>query len=576
MKSMRTAAAATAVALAVSASAEDVAEDSVLMQALRDELARSVEELQLEDAEKPYFLAYLVFENAASTATASLGGLLNVNNAFNRQLVVELRVGDYDFDNSNFMSFRNRAAMLPAVAALSVDDDYDVLRRQIWQATDTAYKRALDQLAGKRAALQNKTQVEEVLDFAREEPFQFDGWTESGIDTSPAPGLAVEVSAAMRGMPHLSRSEVRVLTSFDRTWFVNSEGSAFVRETPFVGLYALAASHAEDGAELQDGVHVWVRDWNEMPDASEVTAEIHAMTNRLQQRRDAPVSDRYSGPVLFEGQAAAELITQVLGPRLIALRLPMSDNPGMEQAMAQFRNPLLDKIGGRVLPRFLSIVNDPTLEAHEGVPLHGRQPVDDDGVPTRRTVLIERGTLKSLLSTRAPLAEVPASSGSRWRDGPMPSNIIVQSTRGMSDEELKEELFLLAEDRGLDHALVVRRVGTRLAKLAGPGFMGADASTVEPLVGVFKVFPDGSEQRIRMASLSAFAESDFRDIVAVSGATTRHETGFSPIPPGFRATGGIWPITVITPALLFEDVTVRRPQGNIRKPPVAPHPLTKR
>ena len=572
---------ASCVAFVVAASpfADEVAKDSVLMQALRDELARSMEALRLEDAEKPYFLAYRVFENANSRATASLGGLLDVNNGANRQLVVELRVGDYDFDNTNFMSLRNAAAMMPAVAALSLDDDYDALRRQVWLTTDTAYKRALDQLAGKRAALQNKTRVEEIADFTREEPYQFDGLTAARLDSSPAPDLAVAVSAAMQGMPHISRSEVRVVTSFDRTWFVNSEGSAFVRETPFIGLYALAASLADDGAELQDGVHVWARDWEEMPDASALTTEVEAMANRLRQRRQAPASDRYSGPVLFEDQAAAELITQVLGPRLIALRLPTPDNPQMEQAMAQFRNPFLDKLGGRVLPRFLSIVSDPTLEAHEGVPLQGRQPVDDDGVPARRTVLIERGMLKTLLSTRVPLAEVPASSGSRWRDAPMPSNLIVQPTRGMSAEELKEELLLLAEDRGLDHAIVVRRIGTRLAKLsAAPfGFVGANASSVEPLIGVYKVYPDGSEERIRMASLSAFSESDFRDIVAVSDSTTRHETGFSPIPPGVPAAGGglIWPVSVITPALLFEDVTVRRPPGNIRKPPVTPHPLAK-
>lgn len=580
MKTKRMAWSCIAFVMAASPFADEVAKDSVLMQALRDELARSMEELQLEDAEKPYFLAYRVFENATSSATASLGGLLNVNDGVNRQLVVELRVGDYDFDNTNFMSLRNTAAMLPAVAALTVDDDYDTLRRQIWLATDTAYKRALDQLAGKRAALQNKTQVEEVADFTREEPYQFDGWSDAGIDTSLAPDLAVEVSAAMQGMPHLSRSEVRVITSFDRSWFVNSEGSAFVRETPFIGLYALAATQADDGAELQDGVHVWVRDWEEMPDSSALTADVEAMANRLLERRIAPASDRYSGPVLFEHQAAAELVTQVLGPRLIALRLPTPDNPQMEQAMAQFRNPFLDKIGGRVLPRFLSIVSDPTLQAHEGVPLHGRQPVDDDGVPTRPVSLIERGMLKTLLSTRVPLAEVPESTGSRWRDSPMPSNLIVQPTRGMSPEELKEELFLLAEDRGLDHAVVVRRIGTRLAKLSsGPlGFFGPDASSVDSLIGVYKVYPDGSEERIRLATLSAFSESDFRDIVAVSDATTRHETGFSPIPPGVPAAGGglIWPISVITPALLFEDVTVRRPPGNIRKPPVTPHPLAKK
>ena len=576
MKSLRNALTTAAILLASSPMASlDVAQDSVLMQALRDELARSMEELQLEDAEEPYFLAYRVFETTTGSAVASLGGLLEVNEGHHRQLWVELRVGDYDFDNTNFVSMRNAAAMLPVFAALSVDDDYETLRRQIWLATDTAYKRALDQLAGKRAALQNKTQVEEVADFTREEPFQFDGWTRSALDASPARDLAVNVSAAMQGMAHLSRSEVRVVASQERTWFVNSEGSAFVRETPFVGLYALAATQADDGAELEDAVFAWVHDWADMPDVETLTADVRAMANRLEQRRGAPAAERYVGPVLFEDQAAAELVTRVLGPRLIAMRLPIADNPQMEQAMAQLRNPFLDKIGSRVLPRFLSVVTDPTLAAHEGVPLRGAQPVDDDGVPTRRTVLVERGILKTLLSTRVPLAEVPRSSGSRWRDSPVPSNFLIEPSRGMSAEELKEELFLLAEDRGLDHVVVVRRIGTRLARLdsGARSFFGRQAPNVEPLIGVYKVYPDGSEERIRTASVATFSESDFRDIVAVSDTTTRHEIGFSPAPLGVPASGAIWPISVVTPALLFEDVTIRRPPGNIRKPPVTPHPL---
>ena len=557
--------------------ADAVAKDSVLMLALRDEMARSMEQLQLEDAEKPYFLAYRVFEAANAIASASLGGLRNVAKGINRQLVVELRVGDYDFDNTNFMSLRNPTAMLPTVAALSIDDDYEALRLQIWLATDAAYKNALDQLAGKRAALQNQTQVEKVPDFTREEPYQFDGWTNDVLDAERVPSLAVEVSEAMQGMPHLSRSEVRVATSFDRTWFVNSEGSAFVRETPYIGLQALAASQADDGAEFQDLVSVWVRRWEDMPDVASLARDVQAMTERLRQRRDAPTAERYVGPVLFEGQAAAELVTQVLGSRLIAIRLPTPDNPQMEQAMAQFRNPFLDKIGSRVLPRFLSIATDPTLEEYAGEALRGRQPVDDDGVPGRRTLLVERGILKTLLSTRTPLAELRESTGSRWRDAPVPSNLLIEPTRGMSADELTEELFLLAQDRGLDHAVVVRRIGNRLAKLdAGAfGFYGPEGSNVEPLIGVFKVFPDGREERIRLATLSTFSESDFRDIVAVSATTTRHETGFSPVSAGISGFGGgpIWPITVITPALLFEDVTVRRPPGNIRKPPVMPHPL---
>lgn len=96
---------------------------------------------------------------------------------------------------------------------------------------------------------------------------------------------------------------------------------------------------------------------------------------------------------------------------------------------------------------------------------------------------------------------------------------------------------------------------------------------------VYRVFPDGREERIRIANLSSISEADFKDIVAVSESTTRHDTGFSPTGGvGIPGLGGgrISPISVITPSLLFEDLTVKRPAGSIPNPPVMPHPLAKR
>ena len=558
--------------------AAPLAEDSVLMRAMRDELARSMAELRLEDAEKPYFLAYRVQERTYAGATASLGGLLSASEGVSRQLFVELRVGDYGFDNTNFRSMANAAAMMPNIAALSVDDDYDTLRRQIWLATDTAYKRALDQLAGKRAALQNQTQVKDVPDFSEMPPHRYDGGTDGQLDTAPARTLARDVSAAMRGKAHLSRSEVRVTAHLERTWFFNSEGSEFVRESPYIELHGLAAAQAIGGTELEDFVALWVRRWEDLPAPMVLAEHVRAMTKRLEQRREADHMQRYAGPVLFEGQAAAELVSQVFGPRLVAVRMPTFDNPAMQQASARFRNPFVDKIGSRVLPRFLSMVSDPTIEGHDGVPLWGRQPVDDDGLPAQRTLLVERGILKTLLSTRVPLAEVPNSTASRWRDMTVPGSFFVTPSRGLSDEELKQELFALAAERGLDHAIIVRRIGSRLAKLnwRSSGYVrDGRSSGVEPLIGAYKAFPDGREELIPIAVLSTLSESDFRNIVNVSEATSRHDTGFSPAAAGGLTGFGTWPVSVITPALLFEDVNVRRPRANIPTPPLTPHPLSK-
>jgi len=146
------------------------AADDVVMRALRDELARSRKELQLEKLEKPYFIAYRVQDRTQLGTSATFGALLAGSLSRARYLTVQVRVGDYHRDNSNFMTFPVRANGLSEAAQLPLDDDYQELRRQIWLATDAAYKAALETLSRKRAALENRTVRENLDDFSREQP----------------------------------------------------------------------------------------------------------------------------------------------------------------------------------------------------------------------------------------------------------------------------------------------------------------------------------------------------------------------------------------------------------------------
>ena len=49
------------------------AEDDILQRALRDELARSMQQLQLEDLERPYFISYRVREVKSKSSSATFG-----------------------------------------------------------------------------------------------------------------------------------------------------------------------------------------------------------------------------------------------------------------------------------------------------------------------------------------------------------------------------------------------------------------------------------------------------------------------------------------------------------------------
>ena len=49
--------------------------DSILLRAMRDELARSIDQLRLDTLQKPYFIAYRVSEGDGHGTSARLGSL---------------------------------------------------------------------------------------------------------------------------------------------------------------------------------------------------------------------------------------------------------------------------------------------------------------------------------------------------------------------------------------------------------------------------------------------------------------------------------------------------------------------
>ena len=84
------------------------APDDVALRAMKDELARSMTQLQLPQMDKPYFLAYRIQDIEQQEISATLGSLTSGDGTAlrNRMISVELRVGDYSLDNSNFFSMQ--------------------------------------------------------------------------------------------------------------------------------------------------------------------------------------------------------------------------------------------------------------------------------------------------------------------------------------------------------------------------------------------------------------------------------------------------------------------------------------
>src|SRR5262249_17479125 len=140
-----------------------------VMRAMNDELQRSMSQLQLNDLDKPYFIQYVVIDEDDYSATSTFGALTSSDRDQQRVVSAQVRVGDYNFDNSEFVT-GNQQPSTGVLAASVVDDDYNALRHSLWLATDAAYKSSVEVLARKRAYVKNKVQEEQPPDFSKEGP----------------------------------------------------------------------------------------------------------------------------------------------------------------------------------------------------------------------------------------------------------------------------------------------------------------------------------------------------------------------------------------------------------------------
>src|SRR5258706_7770432 len=180
------------------------------MRAMTDELRRSVAELQFKDLDKPYFIQYIAIDQERYRASATFGALTGSDLTHVRYLQAQVRVGDYDFDNSEFVTgpgFQGQPAGITSQTI--IDNDYNAVRHALWLATDSAYKQAVEQLARKRAFVQNKVRGDQIPDFSKETPVTAVG-SRRGLDIDKGrwEKQVREWSAVFKEFPEIGESNV--------------------------------------------------------------------------------------------------------------------------------------------------------------------------------------------------------------------------------------------------------------------------------------------------------------------------------------------------------------------------------
>jgi predicted Zn-dependent protease len=482
------------------------AQDDVVTKAMHDELDRSMKQLQLENLEKPYFISYRVVDSDGTNVSASFGALDSSSQGRSRTFHVEVRVGSYKLDNTNFasMSFDMGSMMqvFGGSGQLPLDDDYKELRREMWLVTDATYKKAVEDLSKKKAGLQNKVDNDATPDFTKETPVQtaMDAPVVHA-DRAQWETMARTLSGLFRQMPDIYTARVNFFATNSYVRYLNSEGTSYTRREPTVTFVAHAATQATDGTPLEDQVWLYSRSIEGLPSSDELASRVRLLGGRIKDLREASEIENYNGPVLAEGDAAPQLFAWAFSSNLLGVRRPTADSQlaTFVQRNGPQENPFLDKIGARVLPDFLSVTDDPTLAEYKGVSLAGWSKVDEDGVPTHQTKLVENGILKTLLTTRDPVRGFNQSSGSRHAGQAAPSNLFVTAENGLSEPQLRARFLALVKQRNKEYGIVVRRM----------------RNANHPVM-TWKVFPDGHEELIRGVQFSGLNPGEFKDIVAVS------------------------------------------------------------
>ena len=544
------------------------AEEDVVGRAMHDEMQRSMQKLRLEQLDKPYFISYLVVDNESKEVAATLGSLLSSTEGNTRSLMVVVRVGDYEADSGNFLSMLSgpeglAATMMTGMIQLPLDDNYNELRRKIWLTTDRAYKKALEDLSGKRAVLQNKNRTEKIADFSKALPVSITDLSPFvHFDLASATRLVRETSAVLRQTPSIQTSRVQLVMFNHQERYLNSEGSSFTRRLPRVSLRVTASAQAPDGMPLSDFIADYGYSLKDLPSASALLTQVRELQAEIAQLQAAPIQDRYEGPVLFEGQAAVEVFSHHFAGGLVAVPALVSSNDQLEAAFRQQSNGMLDKVGLLVLPKFMNVVDDATVTHEKDSLLFGGYKVDEEGVAPKRTSLVEHGILKTLLTSRAPVRGIAASTGNVRELGVAPSNVFVSADMTSTPEELRKRLVESAKSEGNAYGIAVRRLSGKTATVA------------------YRIYPDGHEELVRNADVSELTAASFKRISAVSDQRIVY-TEVAPFrnasPFNLNLAAGVQPlVSYVVPSMLFPDVTIERPSGESPKPTVIDSPLTEK
>ena len=571
-------------------------ESDQTLRAMHDEMERSRTRLQLPGVDKPFYIEYRLLDIDVRSVTSSFGALIASNDTRNRFMSIDVRVGDYHLDSSNFVSEDGFQGFLGTTGEVGIDRDYNSLRQDLWLSTDQAYKQAVTQMSLKQSFLRSLTKPPEIDDFSQTTPIvKIDPRIETDWTTRNWEEESRQASAALLKFPQLNATRVNYYLVYFTYYLMNTEGTTIRTSRHLAAIEAALDTTASDGMPLHNFYAVYVSKPGELPDPATVGQSLAQASTQLMTLRQSPIVSDFTGPVLFQGAASGALLAQALAPSLSGARPPLSTMPAFDEMMQRMggRSEWSGRVGSRVLPATMSLIDDPTLKEFNGAALLGNYDIDDEGVKAQRVVIVENGTLKNLLMSRRPGPEFQTSNGHARSallsdTRPLSSNLMLQATGGLNSADLKKKFLDACHDDGHEWCLEIKSMDnpalSSIRQEDFSDFIGAVAGGVAsgeriPLV-MYRVYvADGREEMVRGGHIEGLQLRSLRNIPAygddenVFPYMQNPTGGFAGTALGAfgSAQGGI-PSTIVAPSLLLDEVEVRGFHGEPRRLPLVDAP----
>jgi len=548
----------------------ELAETDILFLALQDEMKRSITELQLKNQAKPYYIAYRVKDLKEIEINGSFGGLLSSNESKNRELFVDLRVGNHQLDNSNFVCQTSGSRVIEVEKTdLPLEDQYFALRQET--------------LARKKAYYQNKQIVDTIPDFIKAKPCSLiEPISYVEFDKNEMNKKIAKLSGILRNYESIIESNVRLILRYGNQYFLDSDGAKNVRQEMIAGIEVKAKAQAKNGEMIEDFISFYGNGLKEL-DFSEIEKSISAWAETLMIKVNTKNAEEgYSGPVLFLGQASCELFFQILGKGVSGVRQPVIESEMLERNLPKQNLGILsNKLHKRILPEFISVFDEPNLKVYNGRRLIGSFSIDEQGVKSERVEIVKDGKLINFLMSRAPVNKIRETNGhARYCDEGYNSryigfvgNLFVKSRNTDSEENLIERLKELAKDYGNDYGIIITRLQGTMPQNVMERYRrlyqarGRQVPLLSTPVNIYKLdIKTGSIKLTKGLDFSQTSPAVLKDIISTGDKEYIYNFIYR------DEFGNEYPVSVIAPAVLIEEVDLIQKKIETKKTPIVPRP----